>query len=275
MFDTHCHLNFKAFKKNLDEVVSIAHKVGVRNIVVPGTDVKTSTRGVEIVTKLDGVYAAVGIHPHHVYKLIKREDLTVESELAKIQDLLSHPKVIAVGEVGLDNHTYENTVYQDYQVDSRFSDLQKELFQKQIDLAIKFKKSLILHNREARDDFLQILREKWVKNLEYKTVFHCCEPDETLLSFAREHHIFIGVDGDITYSKQKQEFIKKIPLQMLVLETDSPFLLPEPLKSQKKYPNEPANIALIAKFISHLCGVNIEDLQKFTTDNARRLFSLT
>ena len=106
-------------------------------------------------------------------------------------------------------------------------------------------------------------------------VFHCCEPDEELLAHAKEHHIFIGVDGDVTYSKKKQEFIKNVPLDMLVLETDSPFLLPEPLRSQKKFPNEPANIAVIAKFITHLCGVNIEDLQRITTDNAHRLFSLS
>ncbi len=289
MFDTHCHLNFKAFKKNLDEVVSRAHKSEVKNIVVPGTDVKTSKRGVEIVANLDGVYAAVGIHPHHVYKYLSRHPersegshkvdpsvaMLLQDDITTIESLLSHPKVVAVGEIGLDNHTYENTVYQDYQVDLRFLGLQKELFQKQIDLTIKFKKSLILHNREARDDFLQILREKWVEDLEYRTVFHCCEPDEILLEFAKEHHIFIGVDGDITYSKKKQEFIKKVPLGMLVLETDSPFLLPEPLKSEKKYPNEPANIAVIAKFISQLSGIDIDDFKKNTTNNARRLFSLS
>ena len=300
MFDTHCHLNFKAFnppssrhmsglrrdfassserskslKKTLPDVIARAREAGVTKIVVPGTDVKTSRRGVEIAEKIDGVYAAVGIHPHHAHKLITNDELRITNELEEIEQLLSHPKVVAVGEVGLDNHTYDNTVYKDYQVDSRFLELQKELFQKQIELAIRYKKSLILHNREAKDDFLQILWEKWVTRLEDKTVFHCCEPDETLLAFAKENKIFIGVDGDVTYSKEKQEFIKKVPVEMLVLETDSPFLLPEPLRSQKKYPNEPANISIIYKFISQLCAVNIEDLQKTTTDNAHRLFSLS
>jgi len=300
MFDTHCHLNFKAFnppssrhmsglrrdfasssersrslKKTLPDVIARARKAGVIEIVVPGTDVKTSKRGVEVAEKIDGVYAAVGIHPHHAHKLITNDELRITNELEEIEQLLSHPKVVAVGEVGLDNHTYDNTVYKDYQVDSRFLELQKELFQKQIELAIRYKKSLILHNREAKDDFLQILWEKWVTRLEDKTVFHCCEPDETLLAFAKENKIFIGVDGDVTYSKEKQEFIKKVPVEMLVLETDSPFLLPEPLRSQKKYPNEPANISIIYKFISQLCAVNIEDLQKTTTDNAHRLFSLS
>jgi len=274
MFDTHCHLNFKAFKKNLTDVVDRAFDAGIKNIIVPGTDVKTSKRGVEIVQNFEGVYAAVGIHPHHVYKLVKNEELTVKSEVEKIRSLLSHPKVVAVGEIGLDKHAYENTVYQEYQVDSRFLDLQKELFKKQIELAVNFKKSLILHNREAKDDFLQILREKWTSHLEFRTVFHCCEPDEELLAEAKKHHIFIGVDGDVTFSKSKQEFIKKVPLEMLVLETDSPFLLPEPLKTQKKYPNEPANVAIICKFISQLRGEDIDKIQKITTVNAKRLFSL-
>src|SRR3989344_5908226 len=299
MFDTHCHLNFKAFnppssrhmsglrrdfasssersrslKKTLPDVIARARKAGVIEIVVPGTDVKTSKRGVEVAEKIDGVYAAVGIHPHHAHKLITNDELRITNELEEIEQLLSHPKVVAVGEVGLDNHTYDNTVYKDYQVDSRFLELQKELFQKQIELAIRYKKSLILHNREARDDFLQILREKWVTRLEFRTVFHCCEPDEELLAHAKEHHIFIGVDGDVTYSKKKQEFIKNVPLDMLVLETDSPFLLPEPLKSQKKYPNEPANVAIICKFISQLRGEDIDKIQKITTVNAKRLFSL-
>ena len=310
MFDTHCHLNFKAFnpsssrhisglrrdfdsslessrslKKTLPDVVARAREVGVTAIVVPGTDVKTSRRGVEIAEKIDGIYAAVGIHPHHAMKYLTRHaeldsaslneiPNQVRDDVYEIEKLLSHPKVVAVGEVGLDRYIYDNTVYKDYQVDLRFLQLQKGLFQKQIELAVRFKKSLILHNREAKDDFLQILREKWDTHLEFRTVFHCCEPDEELLAHAKEHHIFIGVDGDVTYSKKKQEFIKNVPLDMLVLETDSPFLLPEPLKSQKKYPNEPANVAIICKFISQLRDEDIDKIQKITTVNAKRLFSL-
>src|SRR3990167_6531623 len=99
---------------------------------------------------------------------------------------------------------------------------------KQIQLALQYKKSLIFHNREAKKDFLEVVDSLWSAQLEGRAVFHCCEPDEELLSYALAHKIFIGVDGDVTYSKEKREFVKKIPLESLVFETDSPFLLPEP-----------------------------------------------
>ncbi|MEK7079220.1 MAG: TatD family hydrolase, partial [Patescibacteria group bacterium] len=187
----------------------------------------------------------------------------------------------AVGEVGLDKHYYQNTKYADYTISPEFINLQKELLVAQIKLAIQHKKSLILHNREAKKEFLEVMRKNWNEGLAYKTVFHCCEADKDLLSFAKEHHIFIGVDGDVTYDLQKQEFVKTIPLDLLVLETDSPYLLPEPLRSKKMFlpagrqvPNEPKNIPFIALCISEIKGVSINQLIDTTTENAKRLFHL-
>lgn len=281
MFDTHCHLNFKSFKKNLDEVILSAKQAGVIHIVVPGTDVKTSRIAIEICQKNDNIYAAVGIHPHHVFKyqisnfkFQNETQLQIEEDLLNIEDLLQQSKVVAVGEVGMDKHIYENTKYEEYAVNERFISLQKELLERQIDLALKYKRSLIIHNREAKDDLLQILREKWDSKLEYRAVFHCCEPDEELLAFAKEHKMFIGIDGDVTYFPEKQEFVKKIPLEMLVVETDSPYLLPEPLRSEKKYPNKPENIPLIAEYIAKILKINKEELIKETTENGKKLFSL-
>jgi len=150
-------------------------------------------------------------------------------------------------------------------------------------LAIKYDKSLILHNREAREDILEVLREMWDKKLEGRTVFHCCEPDMELLEFAKKHKMFIGIDGDVTYWKKKlfgfaqskQEFIKKVPLEMLVLETDSPFLIPElsGSRSWTRY-NEPKNIVLIAEFVAKLKNVSINRLIDTTTENAKKLFKI-
>lgn len=267
MFDTHCHLNFSAFKKNLTQVIQSAKESGVKNILVPGTDLKTSIKAVEIANNNDGIYAAVGIHPHHVYEFGVRS-----SEFGDIEKLLENPKVVAVGEVGIDKHPYEKTKYEDYSVNEKFVDSQKELFKNQIALALQHNKSLIIHNREAKEETLKLINEKWDVKLKGKTVFHCCEPDDELLSFAIEKGIFIGVDGDITYNKDKQEFVKKIPLEKLVLETDSPFLLPEPLRSQKKYPNEPKNIVMIAEFIANILNISVEKLGEITFENSRRLF---
>lgn len=276
MFDTHCHLNFSAFKNNLDQIIQSAHESGVKNILVPGTDVETSIKAVEIANSNEGVYAAVGIHPHHAYEFsVMRSALGVEHEMddiSKLEELLKEKKVVAVGEVGIDRHPYEKTKYKDYKIDNDFIGSQKKLLENQIDLALNYDKSLIIHNREAKEDTLAILGKKWDKKLRGKTVFHCCEPDDHLLEYAKEHGIYIGVDGDITYNTIKQEFIKKVPLEALVLETDSPFLLPEPLRSQKKYPNEPKNIKVIAEFIADVLNIQAEKLVEITAENSRKLF---
>lgn len=274
MFDTHCHLNFKAFKKILPDIIESAKEEGLTNILIPGTDVKTSRDGVEIAKQHNWIFAAVGIHPHHVYKILKRDDITVDSELKEIESLLHEPKVKAVGEIGMDKHIYEETVYQEYNVDGAFINLQKELFRKQIQLAITYDKSLILHNREAIDDLIPILKEMWDEKLKGKTVLHCCEPIIELLDFAKEHNIYIGVDGDITYYPEKQEFITLVPEDLLVLETDSPFLLPEPLRSQKMYPNKPVNIKIVAEKVANLRKISAENLAKQTTENAMKLFNI-
>ncbi len=121
MFDTHCHLNFKAFKKILPEVIEDAKNTGILKIVIPGTDVKTSKKGVEISESNETIYAAVGIHPHHVMKYLMTENFDqITADITAIEDLLSHPKVLAVGEIGMDRHEYSETVYQEYQVDGKF-----------------------------------------------------------------------------------------------------------------------------------------------------------
>jgi len=224
LFDTHCHLNFKAFEGRVEEVVRAARDAGVNNIIVPGTDIETSKRAVEIAERFEGVYAAVGIHPHHVYELFLEvrhrvfsstsppkggspKSLT-KKQVSTLLYLLKNPKVVAIGEVGIDKHNYQKTKHQDYKVDEAFVELQKIFLIEQIKLAIKYNKSLILHNREAKKDMLGLLESVWDKKLEGRTVFHCCEPDFELLEFAKKHKMFIGVDGDITYYKEKQEFIK-------------------------------------------------------------------
>jgi len=280
-FDTHCHLNFKNFDRKLDEVINRSRENGVNKIVIPGTDVPTSNKAVAIADKYKGVYAAVGIHPHHVFELFKARERNffapagIQSDLIQIESFLKHPKVVAVGEVGIDRHIYQKTKYPDYKIEEEFVKLQKIVLIEQIKLAHKYKKALIFHNREAKKDFLDILTTHYALLSMYSSVFHCCEPDLELLQFAKNHKMFIGVDGDIVYYKKKQEFIKTVPLEMLVLETDSPFLNPEPQKSKENgMKNEPKNIPFIAKFIAKLIDCSIDKLSKQTTENARTLFNV-
>ena len=298
MFDTHCHLNFGTFDGKVDKVVDEAKKVGADEIVIPGTDVSTSKKAVEIAEKYKGVYAAVGIHPHHVFEIFqnnrssatqifqktnKTEKFSFASDLKSIEKLLNNGKVVAIGEIGIDRHIYQKTKYPDYKIEEEFVELQKIVLIEQIKLAHKYKKSLIFNNREAKKDFLEILNSHQSLIISHSAVFHCCEPDFELFKYAKDHRMFIGVDGDITYYKEKpfdfaqgkQEFIKTVPLDMLVLETDSPFLNPEPNRSKEGgTKNEPKNIPIIAEFVAKLKGVSVDEVAKRTTENARKLFKI-
>ena len=296
MFDTHCHLNFSAFKKNLDDVIYKAKLVGVKKIVVPSTKLKNCRKAIEIAEKYEGAYVAVGIHPHHIYKTIDestkilsqvnspQENLRgsdihfqqnfIDSSIIEIEKLLQNDKVVAVGEVGLDYYEYEKTVYENYQVTAEFVEMQKELLIGQIKLAVKYHKSLILHNRGASQDLMDLLEKNWDKQLAGRTVLHCCESEVKLLEFAKQHKIYLGVDGDVTFSKTKQDFIRLVPLEMLVLETDSPLLLPESLRSKRLYPNKPENIKVISAFVADLLKIPVKELERITFANSCRLFGL-
>lgn len=273
MFDTHAHINFKRFKGREEEVIEQAHQEGVTHIVIPGTDLTSSIKALEIARKYENTYCAVGIHPHHVMD-VENTTGSYTLTLSDLAELLKDTKTVAVGEIGMDRHEYTVTRHENYTVTEHFIDAQRKLLEAQISLAIEIGKSLILHNREAVNDLLSVLRTNWDMKLEHRTVFHCCEPDRRLLAFAQMHHIFIGVDGDVTYDAKKQEFIKEVPLDMLVVETDSPFILPEPLKSKRSYPNEPKNIPIIIQAIARIKKQPIATIVQATFENACRLFEV-
>jgi len=281
MFDTHCHLNFKAFKNVVDDVIVSAKNAGVSYFVVPGTDIKTSEQAVSIASEYECVYAAVGIHPHHIYEYQTKKDESqdyeknIENDLNIISKLLINKKVVAVGEVGVDKYYYRDTKYSTYHINDAFIKLQIIALESQIKLALEHDKSLILHNRLASDLLFETLTKIWDDKLKKRTVIHCCEAEDRLLDFAIAKGTYIGVDGDVTFSKPKQQFIKKVPLNLLVVETDSPFIVPEPLKSQNKRPNTPANLHLIVKEVSRLKNETVEKIIKETTTNGKELFRIT
>lgn len=275
--DTHCHLNFKRFNKTREQVIKDSQKNGVEYFIVPGTDIVSSQKAVEIASEHPQVYAAIGIHPHHTIESLKSESqksIQLQNDMRGLEKLIVHPKVVAVGEVGLDKHEYEETKYEDYKITEVFMETQKLYFEAHIHLAKQYKKALIIHNRETKNELIKIIDKEWNDDMKFHTVFHCCEPDEELLNYAKAHNIFIGIDGDVTYGGEKGAFAQKVPLDMIVLETDSPFLLPEPLKTQKLYPNTPANIPIIAQCIADLKGISVDEVAEVTTRNAKRLFNL-
>jgi TatD DNase family protein len=297
-FDTHCHLNFKSFKKTLPEVIARAHEAQVSRILIPGTDRKTSEQAIAIAEAYEQMYAAVGIHPHHVYDLYRKrekehlagqkrnesqpipeaqnesEDI-VTTELTFIESFLQNPDVVAVGEIGLDKHMYQATKYDDYIVNTAFISLQKKILRMQLALAQRYKKPVVIHNREAKDELLSTLNDVWSDEFCYNMVFHCCEPHKDLLSFALDHKIYIGVDGDVTYDQQKKDFIRTVPLKQLVIETDAPFILPEPYRSRKEYPNEPSHVGVVAETVAQITDIPVADIAQQTMENGKALFNLT
>jgi len=262
MFDTHCHLNLKEFNNEIDKVISSANAVGVERLVIPGTDIINSKRSVIIAETFKGAYAAVGIHPTE-----NLEGLDLSRVITLLEELCTSKRVVAIGEIGLDYYRYKSATA-----------IQKNFFAAQLDLALKMDKAIIIHNRLAENDLLQILKTKWLPGLNNSCVFHCCETSDELLDFAIKNRVFVGVDGDVTYDSKKQEFIKKVPLDLLLLETDSPLLLPEPLRSQKKEMNikynQPANLTIIATKVAEIKNIDIKEVVDITDKNGKFLFNI-
>ncbi len=298
LIDTHCHTNFKIFKSQVDQVIARACEAGVDRLIVVGSDLKNSRLAVRQAKVYPEIKAAVGVHPHHVWRFLEKaksqaqvtgeslDDLrlkVVETVREQLVELIkaSPQEVVAVGEVGFDRHFYEKTQYETLEITQEYLSWQQAFFIMQAELARDHDLALIIHNREAVEDLLKVFAKRPDLILPQKTVFHCCEPDERLLEFAKKHRFFLGVDGDVTYDHKKAKFIQQVPLEMLVLETDSPYLLPEPERSQKQglrfkdRAAEPRHVAVIADYVANLKKVKLTELKKQTTLNASLLFSLT
>lgn len=239
--------------------MSSAKESGVENIVVPSVDLESAKRALEIAEIYGNVYVAAGIHPT---KDLEKLDLGKTLYLLEENASLSK-KVVAIGEIGLDYFRYKSP-----------SRIQRKYFEEQLKLAAKLGKAVIIHNRQAGQDIISCIESVGVASFRGKIVFHCCPPEDLLLEYAIKNSIYLGVDGDVTYDNQKQEFVKSIPLELLVLETDSPFLIPEPLRSQKVFPNEPKYLNLVAEKVADLKDVEEEYIIEVTTENAKRLFEI-
>jgi len=258
MFDTHAHLNFEVFKDSFSDIIKKSREDGILNIVVPGTDFDTSKKAIDIATDYEGIYAAVGIHP------TKELDLkNLEAEVYKIEELANYEKVVAIGEIGLDYYRFKSP-----------ASIQKKYFEAQIKLAKKLDKSLIIHNRHAGHEVVKTVEKSWDGSLSRRCVFHCCEADHEMLSFALEKGIFLGVDGDITFDNDKLKFISKVPIEQLVVETDSPYILPEPKRSEKAFPNTSSNLIYIIETVSKIKKLPIDEVKLITSLNAKTLFGL-
>jgi len=253
LFDTHAHLNEEAFAEDLEEVLIRAQEAGVSYIANMGYDLPSSRRAVEIAKAHSCCYAAVGIHPQDA-------DTVTAETYEELKKLLQGPKVVAVGEIGLD-----------YYRDPTPKDLQQAVFREQIQIAKEFKLPISIHDRDAHGDILQIIKEEQAG--EYGGILHCFSGSWEMAKVCINSGFYISLAGPVTFknARRLQEIAPKIPLDHLLLETDCPYLAPEPYRGKR---NEPAYVAEIAKFVADLRQMDWEELAEITSSNAKRVFRL-
>lgn len=265
MIDVHCHLNFKAFSSDYNEAIKRAFDLGVKKIINTGTSIETSKSAVELAEEYENLYAIVGIHPHHADKLEEGWD----EEILKIAK--SSKKVVAIGEIGLDYYSYASNGI----VDPK---LQKDAFIRQIEIAKEVKLPLQIHNRQAGEDVIKILKENRSKLMNKPGMFHCFAGTKEVLRDALDLGFCIGFDGNLTYeglakgeTVRLPDLAELTPLDRLVTETDSPYLAPEPHRGSR---SEPSYVIIVGRKLAEIKAISFEELEKNTEENAVRIFSL-
>ncbi|MCK5471968.1 TatD family hydrolase [Candidatus Gracilibacteria bacterium] len=250
LIDTHCHLDFTEFTRDFKETLVRARSVGVQKFVIPGVELSNSRAAVALAEKFDGVFAAVGVHPHAA-------DSVDERTLNELEKLAASQKVVAVGEIGLDFFRMKNS-----------PEIQKNAFRQQLELAQKLNLPVIIHSRAADSEILETLDEFKVRG-----VFHCFGSDWDFAEKVLARGFFIGLTGIVTFpnAKDLHEVAKKISLEKLLIETDAPFLAPQKFRGQR---NEPAFVREVAEIIAKLRGISVEEVAKQTTENAEELFQI-
>jgi TatD DNase family protein len=253
LVDTHCHLDFDRFDGDRDEVVSRAAEAGVTRIVVPGIDLASSRRVVELAERYEGVYAAVGVHPN---SSAGWED----GWIGTLRELAGHEKVVAIGEIGLD-------YYRDWSP----RPVQQQALRAQLELAAEVGKPVIIHNRESDADVVRMLGESALVGRERPGVLHSFAAPWEMAEAALAMGYYLGFTGPVTYKNADglRRIAGQVPLERLLVETDAPFLAPQQHRGDR---NEPAYVRLVAERIAELHGLSLEGLAEQTTANARRLF---
>lgn len=249
MIDTHCHI-LKEDYEDRDEVIK---KMGDNIIIVSSANPKDFEEIIELTKKFKNVFGTIGIHPEFAHEYTKED-------IEKVDELLNNEKIIGVGEIGLDYH---------YGLETK--EKQKELFIKQIKLGNKHKKTLVIHSRDAKEDTYNILKE--YKNKETKADMHCYSYDLEMAKKLIKENTILGIGGILTFKKEEtlKEIVRKLDINNFVLETDSPYLSPEPLRGKR---NEPINISLIAKKIAEIKNMDYEEVLNITTKTALKQFNI-
>jgi TatD DNase family protein len=274
LVDTHTHLNFKAFNDDWREVVDRAVSAGVDKMIVVSTDIESSERAIDMANDHPALFASIGVHPHHVRGIMNNES-GIKDLVNKLRRLAKYPKVVAIGEIGLDNHSYGNSKYRmknSREESERIKNIQKRLLEEQIKLAKEFDKPLILHSRAVKEEVLDaVLNTAETLGWKARGVFHCFEGSNKYLKTILDAGFFVSFTGNITYSPDRSLVAKKAPLKKLLLETDCPFMSPHPFRKER---NEPSRVKIIAEYHAVSRSLQLSEVIKRTTENAKLLFGL-
>ena len=260
-FDSHSHYNDEQFNDNLEEIINYTYKESVTKFICAGYDLNSSKKSLEISEKYSFIYSICGISPNDIddnefknEEMLKDLEEIIKSEIEK-----SKTKLVAIGEIGLDYHWNKEN-----------KDLQKMMFIKQIELANKYNLPIVIHTREAVEDTITILKENKVKSF---GVFHCCPLNSYLVSEALKLGFYISFAGPVTFknSKNADEIINMVPIERVLIETDSPYLAPEPVRGTR---NNCTNVKYVAKKIAEVKNLSIEEVASVTYNNALEIFRI-
>ncbi|MDA3932287.1 MAG: TatD family hydrolase [Tenericutes bacterium] len=254
LIDSHVHLNDEQLFTKIETLIEKAEGVGVVAYIVVGYDIESSKLAIELASMYEQVYALIGIHPSEA-SYIREEDMKW------LEKNLKHPKVKGIGEIGLDYHW-----------DKSFMDKQKDLFIKQIQLANQYKMPISIHMRDATDDTYEIIKE--YKDKDLQGVMHCYSGSKEYMEKFIDLNMYISIAGPVTFKNANtpKEVAKVVPLDRLLVETDSPYLSPVPYRGKQ---NQPRNVEFIAKEIAKIKGMSFTEISDITYKNTIDLFDLT
>ena len=256
MIDTHCHLTYDGLRERVGDVIAAARAAGVDRMISVGTTPDDAERAIAVAEKHENVYVAAGLHPHYA-----KPGGDPEGDAMRIAGLLQHPKVVAIGEMGLDWY---------YPDPPR--DLQRRALELQLGVASRLDKPIIIHNRQATDDVLAVLRASGIPGGRF--VFHCFTGSAAELDAILAFGAYVGFTGIVTFKSARElaEASDRVPLERMFIETDSPYLTPEPYR--KVRPNEPKYVADVARFLADRRGMSAEAFTAAVDANAERFFRL-
>jgi len=276
LFDTHAHYNDERFDEDRHELIDDIYNFGITKLVNAGYNLDSSKKAIEIATTYDWMYVVCGISPND----IPSTEEEIESQIGELEELIKNnivenverenknlsktannsKKIVAIGEIGLDYYWNKDN-----------KNLQRKAFIKQIELANKLNLPIVIHTREAVDDTIDILKRQ--VNVNKKGVFHCCPLNRELVKQALNLGFYISFAGPITFknAKNAEEIINMVPLDKILIETDSPYLSPEPNRGKR---NDSRNVFYIAKKIADVRGIPIEEIANITYKNAKTVFEI-